>query len=85
MDLLMRLDASDPMKFDPSGHDRLRMAKRIRRTTLRTAGADALIEQAMRHFVVPPLATPMASQLARPLFPPLPEQPVVPDWSQART
>lgn len=78
MDLLMRLDSSDPMKFDPAGHDRLRMAKRIRRSTLRTGGEDALIEQAMRHFVLPPLATSMAPQLARPLFPPGPEQPVSP-------
>jgi hypothetical protein len=75
MDLLMRLDSSDPMKFDPAGHDRLRMAKRIRRTTLRSGGEDALIEQAMQHFMLPPLATPLWSQLARPLFPPMTEQP----------
>ena len=78
MDLLMRLDASDPMKFDPAGHDRLRMAKRIRRVALRSGGEDALIEQATQHFVLPPLATPMAAQLARPLFPPVAEQPALP-------
>jgi hypothetical protein len=78
MDLLMRLDSSDPMKFDPAGHDRLRMAKRIRRTALRSGGEGTLMEQALRHFVLPPLATPMASQLARPLFPPVPERPA---WS----
>lgn len=84
MDLLMRLDSSDPMKFDPSGLDRLRMAKRIRRVTLRTGGEDALIEQAMRHFVLPPLVTSIAPQLARPLFPPLPDQPAVPDWAPVK-
>jgi hypothetical protein len=74
MDLLRRFDASDPMKFDPSGHERLHMAKRIRRLHLRSRGQDAVIEEAGRHFLLPTASEPMSPQLARPLFPPHPEQ-----------
>jgi hypothetical protein len=70
MDLLIRLDASDPMRYDPSGHDRLRMAKRIRRAALRLGGEDAVAEQATQHFALPPATTPLSSRLDRPLFPP---------------
>ncbi len=73
MDLLIRLDSSDPMRFDPSGHERLQMAKRIRRAHLRS-GEAAVAEQATRHFVLPPATEPRSSRLDRPLFPPLPEQ-----------
>jgi hypothetical protein len=74
MDLLIRLDSSDPMRFDPSGHDRLQMAKRIRRTALREGGAEAVAEHALRHFVLPAASAPLSSRLDRPLFPPLPER-----------
>lgn len=71
MDLLLRLDHSDPMRFDPSGDERLRMAKRIRRRTLRAGdGEDALLEQASMHFAVPPIEAAFASRLERPLYPP---------------
>jgi hypothetical protein len=69
MDLLIRMDRSDPMQFDPSGHDRLMMAKRIRRAHFRSAGHDAVVEQATRHFALPPLLESMAAKLAQPLFP----------------
>lgn len=74
MDLLIRLDSSDPMQFDPSGHDRLQMAKRIRRAALRSGGADAVAEQALRNFVLPPATDPLSARLERPLFPPQAEQ-----------
>lgn len=74
MDLLRRLDSSDPMRFDPSGHDRLRMAKRIRRAHLRSGGEEAVAEQASHHFMLPAATEPMSSQLGWPLFPPQPEQ-----------
>jgi hypothetical protein len=74
MDLLIRLDSSDPMKFDPSGHDRLRMAKRIRRAALREGGAEAVAEHALRHFVLPGATDPLSARLERPLFPSLPER-----------
>ena len=62
------------MKFDPSGHDRLRMAKRIRRAALREGGAKAVAEHALRHFVLPGATDPLSARLDRPLFPPLPER-----------
>lgn len=71
MDLLIRLDRSGPMQFDPSGHDRLRMAKRIRRAALRSGGEDAVMEQALRQFVLPAAADPLSARLERPLFPPI--------------
>ena len=74
MDLLIRLDSSDPMKFDPSGHDRLHMAKRIRRAALREGGEEVVAEHALRHFVLPAASEQRSSQLERPLFPPLPER-----------
>ena len=74
MDLLRRLDSSDPMRFDPSGHDRLREAKRIRRTHLRAGGEDAVAEEASQQFMLPATSEPMSLQLASPLFPPQPEQ-----------
>ena len=74
MDLLIRLDSSDPMQFDPSGHDRLQMAKRIRRAALREGGEDAVAEHALRHFVLPAATEPLSARLERPLFPPLPER-----------
>ena len=74
MDLLIRLDGSGPMQFDPSGHDRLRMAKRIRRTALRAGGEEAVAEQALQHFFLPAASEPLSSRLDRPLFPPRQEQ-----------
>jgi hypothetical protein len=74
MDLLIRLDASDPMRFDPSGHERLQMAKRIRRAHLRSGGEAAVVEEATRHFVLPVASEPRSSRLDRPLFPPSPDQ-----------
>jgi len=74
MDLLRRLDSSDAMRFDPSGHDRLRMAKRIRRTHLRAGGEEAVAEQAAQEFALPPASEPMSLQLGWPLFPPRPEK-----------
>lgn len=71
MDLLIRLDRSGPMQFDPSGHDRLRTAKRIRRAALRSGGEDAVMEQALRQFVLPAAADPLSARLERPLFTPL--------------
>jgi hypothetical protein len=74
MDLLIRLDSSGPMQFDPSGHDRLQMAKRIRRSALRDGGEEAVAEQALRYFVLPAASDPWSARLERPLFPPGPER-----------
>ena len=74
MDLLRRLDRSDPMRFDPSGHDRLRDAKKIRREHLRLGGEDAVAEQANQHFMLPAASERMSEQLEFALFPPQAEQ-----------
>jgi hypothetical protein len=71
MDLLIRLDRSDPMHFDPSGDERLRMAKRIRRRALRSGGEDAVMREALEYFVVPSMADGHSARLTRPLYPPL--------------
>jgi hypothetical protein len=71
---LRRLDSSDAMRFDPSGHDRLRMAKRIRRTHLRAGGEEAVAAQAAQEFALPGATEPMSAQLGWPLFPPQPEK-----------
>src|SRR5206468_249835 len=38
MDLLRRMDHSEPFRLDPSGDHALRLAKKVRRKTLREAG-----------------------------------------------
>ncbi len=71
MDFLIRLDHSSPLHFDPSGQERLRMAKRIRRQTLRSGGGeDAVMDEAVQAFAIPPVADAFASRLDRPLLPP---------------
>lgn len=70
MDLLIRMDMSDPMRWDPSGHDRLRLAKQVRRGAIRAGERDAIMARAEEHFRVPGIEAAFASQLSRPLFPP---------------
>lgn len=70
MDLLVRLDRSDAMRFDPSGHDRLREAKRIRRQAIRAGEKEALVAQAESQFMIAPATGAYAERLPRPLFPP---------------
>ncbi|MGQ0646819.1 MAG: zinc dependent phospholipase C family protein [Gemmatimonadaceae bacterium] len=68
IDLLQRMDASEPFGFDPSGEQQLRFAKRVRRDTLRLAGEDALLAEADRQFGMPPSALVFAERLTPPLF-----------------
>jgi hypothetical protein len=70
MDLLSQMDASDAMRFDPSGHDQLRLAKQLRRGAIRAGERDAIMERAGEHFRVPEMSGAYATHLARPLFPP---------------
>jgi hypothetical protein len=70
VDLLVQLDSAEPMRFDPSGEARLRMAKRVRRAALRTGGDDVVIEEAERHFGMPATALGYNLRAALPLFPP---------------
>lgn len=68
IDLLRRMDHSEPYKHDPSGEDQLKLAKRVRREVLRTAGDDALREEADRHFGLPGTHSSYAGQLEHPLY-----------------
>jgi hypothetical protein len=68
VDMLHRMDASEPWSYDPSGELRLRQAKRVRRETLRTAGEDALLMEADRKFGMPASQLAFAGQLTPPLY-----------------
>jgi hypothetical protein len=70
MDLLIRMDRAEPFRLDPSGHDALRLAKRVRRRVLRAGGDDALRAEADRHFGMPPETLAYASSLAPRLYAP---------------
>jgi hypothetical protein len=70
MDLLQRMDRSEPFRMDPSGDEALTMAKRIRRQVLRAAGEDRLQEEAERHFGMPPTTLAYSRQRAEPIYAP---------------
>ncbi|HUF27542.1 MAG TPA: zinc dependent phospholipase C family protein [Gemmatimonadaceae bacterium] len=72
IDLLNRLDGSVPWEQDPAGEAKLRLAKRVRRDALRLGGASLVVEEAHRHFGLPPDALGYAASLATPLYVPAP-------------
>ncbi len=69
MDLLDRLDRSESYQFDPSGDEALRLAKRLRRTSLRRGGDPFVREEAERHFGLPSSPLLHATTLDVPLYP----------------
>jgi len=69
MDLLDRLDRSESYQFDPSGDDALRLAKRLRRASMRRGGDPFVREEAERHFGLPASALTHAATLEIPLYP----------------
>lgn len=69
IDLLQRMDSSEPFTLDPSGDVRLRLAKQVRRETLKTGGEEALLAAADRQFGMPVTSLAYAGRLAPPLFP----------------
>lgn len=69
MDLLDRLDRSEVYQFDPSGDDALRLAKRLRRSSMRRGGDPAVREEAERHFGLPRTRLTHAGSLTMPLYP----------------
>ena len=71
MDLLQRMDRAEPFRYDPSGDEALRMAKRIRREVLRTWGEERLREEAERHFGMPETTLAFARQRADPIYAPV--------------
>jgi len=72
MDLLIRMDRAEPFRFDPSGHDALRLAKRVRRQVLRGGGEDELRVEVDRRFGMPTATLAYASSLAPSLYAPPP-------------
>ena len=69
MDLLDRLDRSESYQFDPSGDDALRLAKRLRRSSMRRGGDPFVHEEAERHFGLPVTRLRHAASLELPLYP----------------
>jgi hypothetical protein len=70
VDLLSRDDAAEPVRFDPSGDEPLRLAKQVRRLALRRGGADALKAEALERFGLPENSLGFASGITPPLYPP---------------
>jgi len=74
MDFLLRLDRSEPFRLDPSGEERLALAKRLRRQVLREGGESLLIDRAVREFGMPTSELEFARRfesLGRPLYEPM--------------
>jgi hypothetical protein len=69
MDFLNRVDRSEPYALDPSGDERLRLAKRVRRRALRDGGEAYVLDEAEKHFGLPAPSLHYASSLASPLYP----------------
>ncbi|MGH7668918.1 MAG: hypothetical protein ACRENQ_05435, partial [Gemmatimonadaceae bacterium] len=70
VDLMNRLDHSEPYRLDPSGEERLHRAKRVRRQALRVGGEDAVREHAAEHFGLPAPSLPFARALPAPVYDP---------------
>jgi hypothetical protein len=70
MDLLARLDRSEPFALDPAGDEALRLAKEVRRQARLSRVAFHLAEEAGKHFGLPDSGLDYASTLAAPLYPP---------------
>ena len=69
MDFLNRADRADVCALDPSGDEKLRLAKRVRRSALRVGGEAYVLDEAERHFGLPASPLHYASSLAEPLYP----------------
>jgi len=71
VDLLRRMDGSEPYAHDPSGEEALRAAKAVRRTAMRHGGHEAgARESAGRHFGLPATSLGFTAQLTTPLYTP---------------
>jgi hypothetical protein len=69
IDFLHRAEGSEPYRLDPSGEERLRLAKQVRREVLREEGEERLVEEADRHFGLPSVSLRYAASLETPLYP----------------
>jgi hypothetical protein len=70
MDFLVRVEASEPYKLDPSGDRALRAAKLVRKTALKRGGDDAVCAEATREFGLPESELGFTRALAGPLYVP---------------
>ena len=68
MDLLIHFDESSPYKLDPSGDEALRRAKQVRRSALRSGGAELVEEEAERQFGLPAVGLGYAKSVRIPLY-----------------
>ncbi len=71
VDLLTRMESSEPYRLDPSGERALRLAKRVRRGVLRTSGESRLLAEANDQFGMPRSGLTFAEGLADPLYLPI--------------
>jgi hypothetical protein len=70
VDLLNRLDRSEPYALDPSGDESLRRAKEVRRDARRSGLDFHLAEEAARYFGMPESTLGYAAALDRPIYAP---------------
>ena len=70
MDLLSRLDASEPYALDPSGDEALRLAKEVRRQARASRMEYHLSEEAGKYFGMPETQLDYSARLPAPLYPP---------------
>ena len=70
IDLLSRLDHSEPYALDPSGDEALRLAKQVRRQARLSRVEFHVAEEANRNFGMPDTTLDYASRLSAPLYPP---------------
>jgi hypothetical protein len=70
IDVLARLDQSEPQGHDPSGARALRMAKRVRREALGVGGMRETHRAAAKHFGMPVTTLEYSRRLSVPLYPP---------------
>ena len=68
IDLLNRMDRSEPYLLDPSGEEPLRLAKQVRRMALRQGGHDQVRARADKHFGMPETTLAFAAGLLEPLY-----------------
>jgi hypothetical protein len=68
MDLLTRWDRAEPYLLDPAGIEPLRLAKRVRRASLRRGGEDFVIGEAIRRFGLPPTTLLYSRSLTPPIY-----------------
>ena len=70
IDLLSRLDHSEPYALDPSGDEALRLAKQVRRQARLSRMEFHVAEEANRNFGMPETRLDYASRLSAPIYPP---------------